>query len=158
MLLSYCPAPGYIQICHLFNRHHSFHRILYELITCEPDHNSQMSGLDSQSHAWIKQRWPKLLCQLLFSTLKCIFITARERMWMSRCCVRPETVMGTWSLHLKHRKEMSSNDVFAVCHNVLSRCFYTVYIGSCCGSQHLWLYNLLVKMFGRDSLFITMLC
>lgn len=72
----------------------------------------------------------------------------------------PHTAMEALSLYLEHRKEMSSNDdsVFAVCHNVLSHCcFYTVYVGSCRGSQHLWLYILLVKMFGQDSVFITML-
>lgn len=67
--------------------------------------------------------------------------------------------MGSLSSYLEHRKEMSSNDdsVFAVCHNVLSHCFYTVYVGTCCGSQHLWLYNLLVKMFGQDSVYYNVM-
>lgn len=86
--------------------------------------------------------------------LKCILHCIWKNVNKQMLC-RPDTAMDTLSLYLEHRKEMSSNDdsVIPVCHNVLSQCFYTVYVGSCCGSPHLWLYNLLVKMFGQDYVY-----
>lgn len=68
--------------------------------------------------------------------------------------------MDALNFYLKHTKEMSFNDdsVSAAFHNVLFHRFFTVYVGSCCGSKQLRLYNLLVKMFIQDSVFIAVLC
>lgn len=64
------------------------------------------------------------------------------------------------SSYLKHTEEMSSNDcVVAVCNNVPFHCVLKVYVGSCCGSEQLQLYNLLLKMFMQDcSVFGAVFC
>lgn len=49
-------------------------------------------------------------------------------------------------------------ELSVVCHGVLSRSFYTVYVGPSCTSQHLQLNSLLGKMFGTYYVVTTVFC